>query len=77
MPTGAIEVQVESLEVLNDIPSPLPFSPSSKAPSVTNIELRLRERQLDLRRYDLQCNLRLRSQVSLQMREFLINEHGK
>ena len=46
MATGVIAVQVESLEVLNDIPSPLPFSPSSKAPSVANIELRLRERDI-------------------------------
>jgi len=40
-------------------------------------ELRLRERQLDLRRPTMQHNLRLRSQVAMAMREFLIHEHGK
>ena len=39
-------------------------------------ELRLRERYLDLRRPVLQHNLRLRSQVAMAMREFLIHKHG-
>ena len=39
-------------------------------------ELRLRERYLDLRRPVMQHNLRLRSQVAMAMREFLIHKHG-
>ena len=30
MPTGAIEVMTENIEILSDIPNALPFLPSSK-----------------------------------------------
>ena len=36
----------------------------------------MRERQLDLRRAAMQRNLRLRSQVAMTMREFLVHQHG-
>ena len=135
MSTGSVEVQVEKIEVLNDIPNDLPFLPSSKnlkvsrnkhVKNISNLhfslslslslhphppfppflplplplslrpppslphslplppptnqasdELVLRERQLHLRRPEMQYNLRLRSQVAMAMREFFVYKHGK
>ncbi|XP_064399986.1 aspartate--tRNA ligase, mitochondrial-like [Halichondria panicea] len=75
MHTGGVEVEVESLEVLNEISPKLPFLPSTKGLVVTE-ELRLRERQLELRTPHTQRNLRLRSEVAMAMREYLAHEHG-
>ena len=47
------------------------------SPQVSSSDLLLKERPLDLRRPTLQKNLRLRSQVAMAMREFLINNHGE
>lgn len=73
--TGSIEVQVDSLEILSPVLDTMPFLPHSKAlPS--SEEVKLRERPLYLRTPSMQTNLRLRSQVSMAMREFLVHSHG-
>jgi aspartyl-tRNA synthetase len=65
MPTGEIEVVVESFEVLGPC-EPLPFSifPEEDAPE----DLRLKYRFLDLRKSKLHKNILLRSQVIASMR---------
>ena len=72
--TGSVEVEVQNIEFVNPAITSLPFLPSR----VTNEgkePLRMKYRSLDLRRQDLQNNLRLRSNVVMKMRQFLCN-HG-
>ena len=72
--TGNVEVEVEEIEFVNPAITSLPFLPSR----VTNEgkePLRMKYRSLDLRRQDLQNNLRMRSNVVMKMRQFLCN-HG-
>jgi aspartyl-tRNA synthetase len=57
LPTGAVELQVDSLEILSTS-SPLPFQLEEEGVDET---LRLRYRWLDLRRPRMQRNLRLRA----------------
>jgi len=59
LPTGAVEVQVETLEILSRCP-PLPFQLDEENVDET---LRLRYRWLDLRRTRLQRNIGLRAQM--------------
>ena len=59
LPTGAVELQVDSLEILSRCP-PLPFQLDEENVDET---LRLRYRWIDLRRERLQRNLRLRAQM--------------
>ncbi|MBA2476688.1 MAG: aspartate--tRNA ligase [Actinobacteria bacterium] len=59
LPTGEVELQVESLEVVSRCP-PLPFQLDEEGVDET---LRIRYRWLDLRRAKLQRNLRLRAQM--------------
>ena len=66
--TGTIEVVAERIEVLNAA-SPLPF-PVEDAASVGE-EVRLRYRYLDLRRAEMQQNLRLRHEVVKGLRDVL------
>ncbi|VDP99308.1 unnamed protein product [Trichobilharzia regenti] len=73
MSTGEIEVIAESVEVLNES-SPLSFIPK-EAMTVNEME-RLKYRYLDLRSWDLQKNLRFRSSIILQIRNFLCQENG-
>lgn len=74
MATGTIEVLVDNLEVLNLAKDHLPIEVRefnrAKEP------LRLEHRYIDLRFEDMQNNLRLRSQVLMKMREYLINLAG-
>ena len=66
LPTGAIEVGVSSVEVLNEAdPSPFPLDERADIDEV----LRLRHRYLDLRRAPMQRNLQVRSEVNRAMRE--------
>ncbi|KAG7257844.1 hypothetical protein CRUP_024994 [Coryphaenoides rupestris] len=73
MPTGEIEVLAENLEVLN-VCRKLPFE--IKDFLKKSESLRMQYRYLDLRSTRMQQNLRLRSQLSMRMREYLCHEHG-
>jgi len=71
LPTGEIEVRVDSLRILSESETPpFPIEEASK----TKEELRLKYRYLDLRRADIQRNLMLRSHVMTLTRQFLANE---
>lgn len=72
MPTGEIEVKVESLVVLNET-RPLPFMISDRE-SATE-DLRLKYRYLELRTKELQRNLAVRHQTYQAVRAFLANEN--
>jgi len=68
LPTGAVEVAAEELVVLNPARTP-PFEISDDVKAQE--ELRLQYRYLDLRKFSLQKNLRLRHKVFKAMRSFL------
>lgn len=72
LPTGQVEVAVESLEILAKS-KPLPFVPDEDVKA--SDETRLRYRFLDLRRPRMQRNLRLRHKVTMAIREYL-DAHG-
>ncbi len=69
MPTGEIEVVASDLLLLNDAKTP-PFPIADNAP-ITNEEIRLKYRYLDLRRPELQRNFVLRHKVTRAIRDFL------
>ncbi|NWQ64798.1 SYDM protein, partial [Neopipo cinnamomea] len=73
MPTGDIEVKAEAAEILNFCKK-LPFE--IKDFIKKSEALRMQYRYLDLRSFQLQHNLRLRSRVVMRMREYLCNLHG-
>ena len=69
--TGEIEVRANALRILSESETPpFPIEENSK----TKEELRLKYRYLDLRRPDLQRNLRMRSQVTTLARQFFAEE---
>lgn len=68
LPTGEIEIRVKELEILSTSPTP-PFTPDEH--ETVNEEKRLAFRYLDLRRPDMQTNLRTRHLVTKIMREYL------
>ena len=68
MATGEVEVSVDELLVLNDAKVP-PFSPAEDA--ISNEEVRLKYRYLDLRRPEMQANFALRHRIALSVRQFL------
>lgn len=69
--TGAIELRAKSLRILSESETPpFPIEENSK----TKEELRLKYRFLDLRRPDIQKNIRVRSQVATLTRAFLAEE---
>jgi aspartyl-tRNA synthetase len=72
LPTGEVEVEPVSLEVLSES-RPLPFHPAD-ADTVDELT-RLKYRYLDLRRPILQQNLRLRDQVIFAVRQYF-HAHG-
>ena len=72
LPTGNVEVAVETLEILAKS-KPLPFLPEEEVKA--SEETRLRYRFLDLRRPRMQRNLRLRHKVCLAIRQYL-DAHG-
>jgi len=75
IPTGEVEVMVQSLEVLNQS-DVLPFPiDDPEVSSKVNEELRLKYRYLDLRRPEMSRNLRLRSKAATATRVFL-DEQG-
>ena len=69
MPTGEVEVLGYTIEILNKAKTP-PFQLDDEHVHVHD-DIRLRYRYVDLRRPSMQSNLRLRSQVSRLMHEFL------
>ena len=68
MPTGAMEMYVTTLEILNES-SPLPFMIEDAAD--TSEALRLKHRYLDLRRPELQQNFIIRHKVTKIIRDYL------
>jgi len=72
MPTGAMEMYVNTLEILNES-SPLPFMIEDAAD--TSEALRLKHRYLDLRRPELQQNFIIRHKVAKIIRNYL-DERG-
>ena len=71
MATGEIEVVAEELRILNDAKVP-PFSPAEEA--ISNEEVRLKYRYIDLRRPEMQKNFEIRHKVALAVREYLSNQ---
>nr|BAJ96304.1 predicted protein [Hordeum vulgare subsp. vulgare] len=77
MRTGAIEIAADRVSVLNSVTRSLPF-PITTADTVTERfpeEVRLRFRVLDLRRPQMQSNLRLRHKVIKHIRRYLEDRH--
>ncbi|MGB2580572.1 MAG: amino acid--tRNA ligase-related protein, partial [Minisyncoccia bacterium] len=68
---GDIELEVLNIEVLNESQTP-PMDVTSDGHEIGE-EVRLKYRYLDLRRPRLQRNLRLRHDITLQVRNFLSN----
>ena len=75
IPTGHVEVMVQSFTVLNNAEI-LPFPVDDpEIASKVNEELRLQYRYLDLRRPEMIRNLRVRSKVAIATRSFM-DEQG-
>ncbi len=71
MKTGEIEILVSHIEVLNESDTP-PFPIESDIE--VNEEMRLRYRYIDLRRTEMQKNMRVRRDVTRNLRNFLDDE---
>lgn len=71
IPTGRVEMLVESFKILNSALTP-PFEIDGASP--VSEEVRLKYRYLDLRRPAMQANLRLRDKVVKITRDFLAGE---
>lgn len=72
IPTGSIEIEVDSLTILNRAET-LPIQPFAEAQA--NEELRLKYRYLDLRRPKVQDTLRRRAAYNKYMRDYM-EAHG-
>jgi len=70
LPTGEVEVHARELYILNDART-LPFQLDAPAESLASEDLRLKYRYLDLRRPQLQANLRLRHRVVAEIRRYM------
>jgi len=68
MPTGEIEIAVTQITILNKSKTP-PFTIENETDG--GEELRMQYRYLDLRRNPLQNNLKLRHQLSIEVRKYL------
>ena len=68
MPTGMVEVKGESLKILSESDTP-PIDIKENAETAEN--LRLKYRDLDLRRPDMQNIFKIRSKVSKAIRDYL------
>lgn len=68
LPTGAVEMYVTKLELLNEA-SPLPYSMEEAAEA--GEALKLKHRYLDLRRPEMQSNLILRHRIAKLIRDYL------
>ncbi|XP_019931658.3 aspartate--tRNA ligase, mitochondrial [Aedes albopictus] len=72
--TGGIEVVLRKVEVLNEARSRLPIDLKEHNKAKEN--LRLEHRYIDLRSPQMQRSLRLRSQIIMKIREYMINQCG-
>jgi aspartyl-tRNA synthetase len=74
--TGDVEVAARGIRILNDART-LPFQLETASPNdaLASEDLRLKYRYLDLRRPQLQKNLRLRHRVVAEIRRYM-DEHG-
>ena len=68
--TGDIEVQAREVLILNDARTP-PFQLDASGDALASEDLRLKFRYLDLRRPQLQANLRLRHRVVSEIRSYM------
>jgi aspartyl-tRNA synthetase len=68
LPSGEIEIRVKEIEVLSISPTP-PFTPDER--ETISEDKRLAYRYIDLRRPEMQNNLRTRYRVSKIMRDYL------
>jgi aspartyl-tRNA synthetase len=68
--TGDVEVHARELFVLNDARTP-PFQLDASPEALASEDLRLKFRYLDLRRPQLQANLRLRHRVVTEIRRYM------
>ena len=71
MPTGEIEIEATELLVLNDARL-APFSPADEA--ISNEEVRLKYRYIDLRRIEMQRNFLVRHRITLAIRQSLSDQ---
>ena len=72
--TGDVEVQATEILILNDART-LPFQLDASDAALASEDLRLKYRYLDLRRPQLQANLRLRHRVILEINRYM-DEQG-
>src|SRR3989441_4543246 len=72
--TGDIEVQATEIRILNDART-LPFQLDASETALAAEDLRLKYRYLDLRRTQLQANLRLRHRLILEINRYM-DEQG-
>ncbi|HSE31317.1 MAG TPA: aspartate--tRNA ligase [Pyrinomonadaceae bacterium] len=68
--TGDVEVHARELYILNDARTP-PFQLDASVDALAAEDLRLKYRYLDLRRPELQANLRLRHRVTAEIRSYM------
>lgn len=68
--TGDVEVQASELLILNDARTP-PFQLDASPDALASEDLRLKYRYLDLRRPQLQANMRLRHRVTNEIRRYM------
>jgi aspartyl-tRNA synthetase len=68
--TGDVEVQATQIIILNDA-RPLPFQLDASEAVLASEDLRLKYRYLDLRRPQLQANLRLRHRMILEINRYM------
>jgi aspartyl-tRNA synthetase len=72
--TGEVEIQATEILILNDA-RPLPFQLDASETALASEDLRLKYRYLDLRRPQLQSNLRLRHRLVLEINRYM-DEQG-
>jgi len=72
IPTGGVEVLAREIRVLSEAKTP-PFAIEDEV--TTSEDIRLKHRYLDLRRPRIQANLRLRHQVTMEVRRYM-DEQG-
>ncbi|PWT90019.1 MAG: aspartate--tRNA ligase [Blastocatellia bacterium] len=68
--TGDVEVHARELYILNDARTP-PFQLDASPDALASEDLRLKYRYLDLRRTQLQANIRLRHRVTSEIRAYM------